>query len=703
VEAVLRRRRGNEGLSESDPAHEFRQAEPKATTVSQDVGARTLQGTRRIDVQGLRGVAVLSVVAFHAVLPLSGGFTGVDVFFVISGFVITGTLSRELSASGRIDLAAFYRRRVKRLFPPLAAMLAFVALAGILLDPSGTGHVSALTGIAAALFSANFYLYHLTTDYFAVDSQLNPLLHTWTLAVEEQFYLLFPALLLASWWVGRRFHAARAFAVTTIVVVSAVLFAVAIAWSSGSRIGGLGAPTRFAFYGSPARAWEFGLGSVVALASPGLRKLPAAAASGLAAFGLIAVGLASVGGSPNGPLLANPLVIAVLGAAALITAGTADAGTAVSKVLHVTPLVAVGAISYSWYLWHWPLIVFSRAVFPGSGWVAPVAAVASLVPAWASYRYLENPIRFNPRIRGRAVIALVAGCVAIPVAASTMLAATQSHLPLASAGALHADYLRHCDSPKPLGDPARSNCTWLVNRARGSIVLIGDSNAGQFTEPVTAAAARARLDTVVATNSDCPFAQLRVHFRVSSGCAQFNARSLAALTGLRPSLVIIAARTDAYIGSPDAELASIDSSTYHRDPAVRSRLFEQGLRRELTALTARGIPVIVIHPIPVLPVNQQACAVVLLLVSSCRGTLPRSRVDAQLRTAIAVERAAMRGLPLVSTLDFEAKLCGETECSSRRPGGGLIMYRDQDHLSVAGAITLKNAFYDAILAHATTM
>jgi peptidoglycan/LPS O-acetylase OafA/YrhL len=644
----------------------------------------------------------LSVVAFHAGLPLSGGFTGVDVFFVISGFVITGTLSRELAATGRVNFAAFYRRRVKRLFPALAAMIVFVGLAGILLAPSGVGHVSAQTGAAAALFSANFYLYHLSSDYFAVSSQLNPLLHTWTLAVEEQFYLVFPALLLTSWWIGRCFRAPRAVAVVAILGVSGALFGAAVAWSSGSRFGGLGAPTRFAFYSSPARAWEFGVGAMIALAAPTIRRFPTVGATALATVGLIAIGVACVGGSPNGPLLSNPLVIAVLGAAALIAAGTADSGTSVSKVLQIRPLVALGAISYSWYLWHWPWIVFARAVLPGSGWAAPLAAVASLAPALASYHYLENPIRFSSRIRGRLVVALAIGCVTIPLAASAVLNASQSYLPITAANALHADYLRHCDSPRPLGDPTRTDCEWTVNRARGTVVLIGDSNAGQFTEPVAAAAARAGLDTIVATNSNCPFAQLRVHYRLSSGCARFNTRSLAALLQLRPSLVLIAARTDAYIGSPDSELASIASPTFQRAPDAKAHLFELGLRQELEALTARGVPVIVVHPIPALPVNQQACAVVLLLGGWCRGTLPRSRVDAQLRPAIAVERAATRDLPLVSTLDFEAELCGEAACSSRRPGGGLIMYRDQDHLSVAGALTFENAFYAAILAHAKT-
>jgi peptidoglycan/LPS O-acetylase OafA/YrhL len=158
---------------------------------------------RRADVQGLRGIAVLLVVLYHAGLDVPGGFTGVDVFFVISGFVITGLLLRELDASGSLDLRRFYARRIRRLLPALAVMLTVVAAVGLLASPVGAQVTTAHTGIAASLFAANAYLYRLGTGYFDVRTTLDPLLHTWTLGVEEQFYLVFPALLLAAWRVAR--------------------------------------------------------------------------------------------------------------------------------------------------------------------------------------------------------------------------------------------------------------------------------------------------------------------------------------------------------------------------------------------------------------------------------------------------------------------------------------------------------------------
>lgn len=170
------------------------------------MSAQNVTAQRRHDIQGLRGVAVLLVVLYHASLPVAGGFTGVDVFFVISGFVIARALWTELRSTGRIDLRHFYARRIKRLLPALALLLVAVAAMGALASPIGAQRESALTGIAASLFAANAYLYHLPAGYFDVNTGLVPLLHTWTLAVEEQFYLVFPGLLLASWHLTGRWR-----------------------------------------------------------------------------------------------------------------------------------------------------------------------------------------------------------------------------------------------------------------------------------------------------------------------------------------------------------------------------------------------------------------------------------------------------------------------------------------------------------------
>jgi peptidoglycan/LPS O-acetylase OafA/YrhL len=637
-------------------------------------------------------------VLFHAGLPVGGGFTGVDVFFAISGFVITGVLIRELDADGRLNLARFYRRRVKRLLPALAVVLSVVAVAGLLLSPLGAREIGGTTGIWASFFAANFYLFHLPTGYFDVSTDFDPLLHTWTLGVEEQFYLAFPIVLLAAWRLGARRagrFTARVLAVVAIAALSCVSFVLAVRWAAGFGIAGVSSPQKFAFYGSPARAWEFGLGAILALASPVFRRLPMLFGSGLATVGLAAIAFGAIAIGAGSVIVPGAALIPVLGTCAAIAAGFAPRN-GVSQLLGSRAAAWVGNLSYSWYLWHWPLIVFARALSRGAGWAAPVAALLSLLPAWVSYRYVESPVRSSTRVRGRWAVGLAVLCIGVPVVLSAGAIQAQRLLPVARVLDLHADVQHGCDSDAPLGQRPGRHCTWFVRHSRGRVVLIGDSNAGQFTETVVRAARAVGFATTVATFSSCPFVQLRVSGSSAEErlCSQFDRRSLASLLRLRPNLVIIAARTDLYIEGDTVSLALPGHSDLVSVPAAKAALWTRGLRAESIELNRAGVPIVVVHPIPVLPVEPAACAIVLALTGRCAGSAARAAAEEGLRRSVEAERLAVAGLPAAWTLSVMDAVCGPRRCST--DVAGTMMYRDAKHLSVAGASKLTPRFQAVI-------
>ena len=379
---------------------------------------------RRRDIQGLRAIAVLLVVLFHAELPVPGGFVGVDVFFVISGFVITAMLMREWSQHGRIRFGHFYFRRFLRLTPALALVVAVVALASVFLqNPFGAQQTTARTGIGAMLLSANYVIGHAAGDYFADNAITNPLLHTWSLSVEEQFYLVFPALMALAWLLVRRGR--RRAPVAIVAVIALGSFALGVAWSFGSTVAeGLtayfGGPESFAFYSSLTRAWEFAAGALLALALARIPVPTVAVARLLGAAGAVLLAVSAFAIHDGQPFPGIVALLPVTGTVLLILAGSHHT-VGVSAALSARPMVWLGDMSYSWYLWHWPLIVFTALVFPHRPALLVAAAAASLLPALASYRWLEQPLRgYRPRTRPRAG-ALIATTLAVPIAACVVL------------------------------------------------------------------------------------------------------------------------------------------------------------------------------------------------------------------------------------------------------------------------------------------
>jgi len=345
--------------------------------------------TFRPDLEGLRGVAIALVVLFHAGIPgASGGFVGVDVFFVLSGFLITGLLLREREREGRVGLAAFYARRARRILP--AALVILVVTLGaswLVLAPLDLPRVAGDVA-ASALSVGNIRFAMEATDYFGADRAVSPVLHYWSLGVEEQFYLVWPALLVLTTR-ARRPRTALALALSALVGVSFVSSVILTDTSPA-----------WAFYSLPTRAWELGLGGLLAATSIWHDRLPGRLFTPLGWLGLGAILLALVAIDPATPYPGVAALLPALGAVAVIVAGARS--RSVGRVLGAAPLRFLGLISFSLYLVHWPLFVLPAANLP-IGEELPLNVRLGLIPVaillgWASYAWIERPFHRGLRM-----------------------------------------------------------------------------------------------------------------------------------------------------------------------------------------------------------------------------------------------------------------------------------------------------------------
>ena len=356
-------------------------------------GARRVTGGEfRPDLEGLRGIAILLVLLFHAKVPgTDGGFVGVDVFFVLSGFLITGLLIRERERTGRIDLKAFYIRRVRRILPAATVVLAItMVFAWFLMAPLDLPRVAG-DAVASALSVGNIRFAAGATDYFGTDLAPSPVIHYWSLGVEEQFYLLWPAVLI----LATRNRRPR-------VAAGIVLAGLAVASYLAAFVLTDAAPG-WAFYSLPTRAWQLGLGGLIAVGSDQVARLRPSIAVPLGWAGLAAVLASLVLIVPGTPYPGVAALLPSLGSAAVIVAG--ERPWSAARVLAVPPLRFLGRISYSLYLVHWPILVLPAATLE-IGAQLPLAvrlglAALSVVAGWASFRLVEQPIHRGVRFRAQ--------------------------------------------------------------------------------------------------------------------------------------------------------------------------------------------------------------------------------------------------------------------------------------------------------------
>ena len=440
--------------------------------------------TFRADIEGLRAVAVLAVLAYHADLgPFRGGYVGVDVFFVVSGFLITSRLATELASDGRRALPQFWARRARRLLPAGAVVVVATTVASWwMLDPLAQRDLGHDT-IAAGLFVANIVFARREGDYLAAQLAPSPLLHYWSLALEEQFYVAWPLILLTAVRLRSRWRHAVAAAVGIGWVTSLTL----CIWMTRHH-------QPFAFYQLPTRAWELLTGAAVALLAPRLRALPrhARAVGGWA--GVLAIACSIVRFGPDTDFPGAAALLPVSAAAMVITAGLTSSTWGADRLLRTSPLVWIGRRSYGIYLWHWPLLVLTAARFgPLAAWPRVALMLAAVGLASASLVLVENPVRHLGWLVSSARRSLLVG------AAVAVLVLGVAVVQLVRPAQLGSDVVAAPAALIVPGPPARPTPATTTTTGAGSPVSSDTIHAGPVATVVSAAASTSVPAHVAAT------------------------------------------------------------------------------------------------------------------------------------------------------------------------------------------------------------
>ena len=653
----------------------------------------------RPDIDGLRAVAVLAVVAYHLGLG-AGGYVGVDIFFVISGFLITRILAGEMAAGtfGWRSIARFYERRIRRIAPALTAVCAVTTIFSLLvLFPEDLKEFGRSLE-SVAIFISNIH-FQRKTGYFDGAADEKPLLHTWSLAVEEQYYLAFPLLLWFVWRLGGR--------------QAAVLVCLAVAALSliyGEMF--VRADAAQAFFSTPARIWELLAGAVLALSHD---RLPSAriVREGMALAGMALIALTLTTYTPETAFPGLGAVFPVAGSALIIAAG-AKGANAVSYLLRAAPLVGVGLISYSVYLWHWPILVLAKYRFGPLLEAHPVAAscvlfVLSLGAGYLSWRFVEQPFR-KPAPQDRQRPAFVAQAIAMiaSVGAGAALAATHG-LP----GRWPAETMALIDPRPTKVQPRGMDCRpaaagapshVLVCGAPGGdllskpmILLWGDSHAAMLRGTF----ARSAPDGVVLATSiiaGCPpLSGVVLGGRDrSERCRVANAQTLAyvAQAGRRISRIILVARWPYYAEGTrmrfeQGQRVDLGGAPGETPGAVLTAL----LGRTVTSLLAHVDHIVILAPFPEF---DRAVATSLAKAHAWGHPPPddpsRLAVERRQRTALAAIAAARALAPERITIVSPLPLfCRAGSCPAT-DADGTPLYRDTNHLSARGLERVTRLF-----------
>ena len=630
----------------------------------------------RPDIEGLRGIAVLMVVAFHCGFSgLRGGFIGVDVFFVLSGYLITRLLVKEVERASRLSLLQFYARRARRLLPASALALLMTLLAGaVILGPQELAFAGRAAR-ATAVYASNIFFASNAADYFAPDVETNPLLHTWSLAVEEQFYLVWPLLII----LGLQFWKSRKALLTLLWGLTILSLSVCL-WFTAK--GGTSA-----FYGLPARAWEFGIGGLAVLMPRGTARL---SSTGWVLAGWLGLSTVLASGyyvSGNTSFPGWVAAVPVFGTIATLLAGAEQAHRGVGILLDSAPLQVLGGLSYSWYLWHWPFLVFSTALFPRISLSGKLAAAgASLLVAFITHTLVENPIRFHPRLVKSPALTLALAAVVTVCSLSSAFLSMRFAAHLADAPQMKAITAAVDDIAKlprlqcvSLAESSEvKSCVFGDPSSAFKVILFGDSHAIQWFNPLQRMAELYgwRLTTVV--KSGCPATDVSPSggSALRESCASWRAEALRQILALRPSIVFLGNSTT-YLKRNGKPLGVL---------GVSLEEWRNGTRRTLEALTDAGLQVVAIRDTPTSSFDIPTCLARSARRGNSSGSCNLNKSESLDDAVFEAEKTSAQGLPKVSFLDVTDRLCGANTCWAVQKG--MIVYRDDNHLTGSFAESL---------------
>ncbi|HEX6357519.1 acyltransferase family protein [Actinophytocola sp.] len=671
----------------------------------------------RTDIQALRAVAVLAVVVNHLSASwLTGGYVGVDVFFVISGFLITAHLDREILATGRVRLGAFYARRVRRLLPAALLVLGLSVVAAYFLLPYPRWAATAEEAVASATYWENWLLSAKSVDYSAANTAASLVQHYWSLSVEEQFYLVWPLLL----WV----LALRRVRVAGVAVIGAASFGFSVYYTDVS-------PSE-AYFATPVRIWEFALGALIALA--GSRMVVPRVAAGFASFaGFALIAFAAVSYDHHTAFPGFLALVPTLGTALVIVGGLYPGRQWHTAVTAAGPVQLLGNISYSLYLWHWPLIVLAPFVLgdvldAGRVTTPYLLAVlgASLVLAYLSKVLVEDLGKVVVRRTGVTFAAMVVGVAACVVAASTLNWTYERHVAQAERDVTVApDFtVVPCrgavamvnDCPDRLGPadivtmgPANSyvntpgDCVltehvdqdksdrdkklWTCDYSGGdpaaqTVWLLGDSHAQHWQHPLFDLARERKWVLKMALAPGCPFADVEFtgifgaeSEEVTKSCGEWTRRITDLVADDRPAIVF----TSFFARQERADDGSDRSQTEQ---------YREGLESYWRAWTDAGAQVVVLVDPPLTtgrdpncvelnPDNPVACA-----------------VDRASATPVDPLTEAARDVPGVTIVDLTSYFCDSQRCYA--VVGNVVVYFDDDHMNSEFSRSLKPMIAEAV-------